>query len=338
MQTSTCCALHGEATPATWSSEARRKRVSANKVEKRQRVNAVIDLTEPDAAPTIDLTETVDTQPIDLTEPDLVRRPSKHPRFHALALRRAGQRWSALVTAPTSRIARMMRPVLGDALWAAFVVHANARYKPAFLAGFQAPVLRCVGKPGQECDFAVDLFAPDAAAKLGCLHVDHEQDVQVTCDMWKNALPPTPVSWDDGIDGTWQRRERERARGGTACSERVGQHAPRPRPSRRRCSTPSRQTLRGEHTFHVGEQPWVSLHCTADVACREQAGDRAAAHLLRRPPVSAQVGRAPRRTRCNPSTTRACSKPSSTPATGSASQARSLPVILQIRGVEVRNL
>ena len=212
MQTSNCCALHGGATPATWSSEARRKRVSANRVEKRQRgANAVIDLTEPDAAPTIDLTETVDTQTIDkqaidtqaidLTQPNRARRPSKHPRFHALALRRAGQRWSALVTAPTSRIARMMRPVLGEALWAAFVVHANARYKPAFLAGFQAPELRCVGKPGQECDFAADLFAPDAAAKLGCLHVDHEQDVQITCDMWKNALPPTPASWDDGIDG-----------------------------------------------------------------------------------------------------------------------------------------
>ena len=195
---SDCCALHGGATPATWSSEARRKRVSANdaSVGKRQRgVNAVIDLTEPDVAPTIDLTETVDTrtvdtQTIDLTQPDLVQRPSKHPRFHALALRRAGHRWSALVTAPTLRIARMMRPVLGDALWATFVTHANARYKPAF----QAPVLRCVGKPGQEFDFAVDLRSSDAGTKLGCLHVDHEQDVQITCDMWKNALPPTPAS------------------------------------------------------------------------------------------------------------------------------------------------
>ena len=204
MQTSDCCALHGGATPTTWSSEVRRKRVSANKVEKRQRVvNAIIDLTEPHVAQTIDLTKTIDlAHTIDLTQPDLIQRPSKHPPFHTLALRRAGQRWSALVTAPTSRIARMMRPVLGDALWATFVVHANTRYKPAFLAAFQEPVLRCVGKPRQECSFSVNLRAPDAVAKLGCLHVDHEQDVQVTCDMWKNALPPTPASWDDGIDGS----------------------------------------------------------------------------------------------------------------------------------------
>jgi hypothetical protein len=32
----------------------------------------------------------------------------------------------ALVTAPTSRIARIMRPVLGDACWAAVMAHANA--------------------------------------------------------------------------------------------------------------------------------------------------------------------------------------------------------------------
>jgi hypothetical protein len=31
-----------------------------------------------------------------------------------------------LVTAPTSRIARIMRPVLGDACWAAVMAHANA--------------------------------------------------------------------------------------------------------------------------------------------------------------------------------------------------------------------
>ena len=33
------------------------------------------------------------------------------------------------------------------------------------------------------------------------LHLDHEQDLQITCDMWRSALPASPTSWDDGIDG-----------------------------------------------------------------------------------------------------------------------------------------
>ena len=36
---------------------------------------------------------------------------------------------------------------------------------------------------------------------LGELHLDHEQDLQITCDMWKAALPPSPAAWDDGING-----------------------------------------------------------------------------------------------------------------------------------------
>jgi hypothetical protein len=35
-------------------------------------------------------------------------------------------RWGALVTAPTLRLVRIIRPVLGDACWAAFMAHANA--------------------------------------------------------------------------------------------------------------------------------------------------------------------------------------------------------------------
>ena len=58
-----------------------------------------------------------------------------------LGLRRGKQHWSALVSAPTSRIARVMRPVLGDALWHSFVAHANAHYKEAFVGAFAGPVL-----------------------------------------------------------------------------------------------------------------------------------------------------------------------------------------------------
>ena len=97
-----------------------------------------------------------------------------------------------------------MRPVLDEACWAAFVAHANAHYRAAFLAALNGPLLRCIGRvSGAPCphDTTVDLAAPDAANWLAHLHLDHEQDLQITCDMWKAALPPSPAAWDDGING-----------------------------------------------------------------------------------------------------------------------------------------
>ena len=52
-----------------------------------------------------------------------------------MARKRAQQRWSALL----SRIDKQMR--LDASAWAAFVAHANARYKPKFIAAFRKPVL-----------------------------------------------------------------------------------------------------------------------------------------------------------------------------------------------------
>jgi hypothetical protein len=129
--------------------------------------------------------------------------PADHAA-NALGRRRGGQRWSALVSAPSSRVARTMRPVLGEEHWAAFVAHATAHHKPLFLGAFAHPQLRCVGTSAGgdcPCGYAVDLAAPDAKDKLERLHLDHEQDVQVTCDMWRAALPPSPRAWDDGVDG-----------------------------------------------------------------------------------------------------------------------------------------
>ena len=123
-----------------------------------------------------------------------------------LSRRRAGQRWSALVSAPASRVSMLIRPVLGDDLWFDFLGHATEYYKPAFLDAFDPPsrVLRCVGQcDGSACphDFHVLLSSPCTAAKLEHLHLDHEQDVQITCDMWKCALAEArPAKWDDGID------------------------------------------------------------------------------------------------------------------------------------------
>ena len=120
-----------------------------------------------------------------------------------MARKRAQQRWNALL----ARIAKQVRAALGEFLWADFVAHAEARYKAAFVATFRKPVLRCVGtNHGAPCPrrFHVDLTSPSAFATLEELHLDHEQDVAITCDMWVlaiAALPHGPGAWDDGVDG-----------------------------------------------------------------------------------------------------------------------------------------
>ena len=121
-----------------------------------------------------------------------------------MGVRRGKQRWSALVSAPTSRLAKQMRPRLGDAAWAAFVRHANTHHKATFVRAFDARVLRCagpVGGTGCPHTFAVDTDAKDAQDKLECLHLDHERPVHLTCAAWLAALPAQPQAWDDGLDG-----------------------------------------------------------------------------------------------------------------------------------------
>ena len=109
-----------------------------------------------------------------------------------MARRRAQKRWSALVGAPNSRIARHMRPMLGEQCWAAFVAHANSQYQRAFISAFECDLLCCMGgRDGHPCPhrFTVDMTSPSAFLTLEQLHLDHEQDVRVTCDMWQRALP-----------------------------------------------------------------------------------------------------------------------------------------------------
>ena len=80
------------------------------------------------------------------------------------------------------------------------MAHANAHYKADFVAAFNKPMLKCVGpRYGDPCGFCVDLTSSDAVRTLEHLHLDHEQDLLITCDMWKRAAPDTPSSWDDGI-------------------------------------------------------------------------------------------------------------------------------------------
>ena len=147
--------------------------------------------------------ETPEGQPPQAPAPRPPASPANAARPRAIAMRRGGQRWSTLVSAPTSRIARVMRPVLGDALWHSFVAHANAHYKEAFVGAFAGPVLACVGRDGAPCPraFRVDLAA--SATGLPYLHLDHEQDLQVTCDMWKQAWRAgARQTWHDGVDGS----------------------------------------------------------------------------------------------------------------------------------------
>ena len=121
----------------------------------------------------------------------------------SLATRRAKQRWSALVSAPTSRLAGYMRDTLGPVLWADFVRHANQNYKAAYVQAFNQPTLRCVGRTdGTPCPhtFEVDMFDPQASSTLQSLHLDHKHPVHLTCRSWIESLPMEPRSWDDGID------------------------------------------------------------------------------------------------------------------------------------------
>ena len=97
-----------------------------------------------------------------------------------------------------------MRATLGDALWSNIVAHANAGKEDAFSSAFPKPVLRCVGPPHGGAgphNLRVDLTSARAYATLGELHLDHEQDLVVMCDMWVQALAAllrAPAMWDDG--------------------------------------------------------------------------------------------------------------------------------------------
>ena len=45
----------------------------------------------------------------------------------------------------------------------------------------------------------MDLTSFSAFDRLGLLHLDHELNLVVTCDMWRRALPKCPSDWGDGI-------------------------------------------------------------------------------------------------------------------------------------------
>jgi hypothetical protein len=113
--------------------------------------------------------------------------------------------WSALLTQTKSG----MRKRLGEINWAAFVRYAEAEHKDAFFRAFTpvSGVLRCEGKiSGAPCPKAirVDLCVTtshECGDALPGLHLDHSYDAKHVCEVWSEALPDDPVSWDDGLCG-----------------------------------------------------------------------------------------------------------------------------------------
>ena len=81
--------------------------------------------------------------------------------------------------------------------------------RTAFLSAFPKPVLRCVGGPHGGTyphNFCVDLTCARAYATLGELHLDHEQDLVVTSDMWVRALAARAPARARNVERRRQRR------------------------------------------------------------------------------------------------------------------------------------
>jgi hypothetical protein len=151
-------------------------------------------------------------------------RPNKTKtrRWQTLARKRGIQRWSSLLSAKSSRLAKThgMRQFLGERCWCDFVKHATTHYREAFLQAFtpQDGVLCCKGPLQSICgsicacpqSFRVDvrqlassnsLQRDIATSRLKLLHVDHTYDVQHICDTWKSlsTCTPSPPRWDYGV-------------------------------------------------------------------------------------------------------------------------------------------
>ena len=89
----------------------------------------------------------------------------------ASARRRGQQRWHALLH---QRVARLMRPRLGDAAWAAFVTEATAAFYGDFVDALSG-VVRCAGPlDGGACPRGVVVDCASEAERLPGLHWDHE--------------------------------------------------------------------------------------------------------------------------------------------------------------------
>jgi len=112
-------------------------------------------------------------------------QPAHPVKLSKVARKRAQQCWSGLL----KRIAKQVRSTLGDVLWA-----DSARQLRRNVV-LQGRLLKCLPQADSSlrgpphggacpCNFNVDMSCARAYVTLGELHLDHEQDLVVTCDMW----------------------------------------------------------------------------------------------------------------------------------------------------------
>ena len=144
------------------------------------------------------------------------QRHQNRQKWRTLARKRGIQRWSSLLGAKASRLAKThgLRDFLGERCWRDFVHHANTGYRDAYIQAFLPAngVLQCQGPlEGGVCAqrFRVDLRQlassdPNqralASKRLELLHVDHTYDVQHIVDTWKSLSQRSPPRWDFGVD------------------------------------------------------------------------------------------------------------------------------------------
>ena len=112
------------------------------------------------------------------------------------------------MSAPTSRLAKMMRPLLGDTTWSAFVSHANKHYKAAYVGAFDNSVLCCVGPmDGGECPhaFEVNFNPPNAAEKMASAQAytstTSAPSTSLACGGRRSSRSMIVNGWAGGIDG-----------------------------------------------------------------------------------------------------------------------------------------
>mmetsp|Transcript_29340 Transcript_29340/g.73674 ORF Transcript_29340/g.73674 Transcript_29340/m.73674 type:complete len:180 (-) Transcript_29340:235-774(-) len=121
--------------------------------------------------------------------------------------KRGQQRWSALVSASTSRIARSMRAHLGEVRWRAFVAHVNKHYKEQFVRAFEptSGVIACAG-PIEDgpCPRAFEVRVEDPRARelLQLMHLDHTHDIDNVCSVWRASSPRARGAreWSVGVE------------------------------------------------------------------------------------------------------------------------------------------
>ena len=97
-------------------------------------------------------------------------------------LRRGKQRWCKLLTATSSRIGIVMRPVLGHDLWTKFVNYASENFKDQYLAAFRFPIICCGRIDGTPCPQKLQISCNSDLQQrkgniLGHFHLDHDVEL-----------------------------------------------------------------------------------------------------------------------------------------------------------------